>query len=103
MSSTDTDQRYVPSTLQEFADHLTGCTSGCALRLDGTGPLCDEGQILADIDGETEAVTQFATILMGRLTRLPVVTAGSCPAGGDHTPGSTGEWVGRCTKCGNPC
>jgi hypothetical protein len=29
--------------------------------------------------------------------------SGSCPNGGDHTPGSSGEWVGRCTKCGQPC
>jgi hypothetical protein len=22
---------------------------------------------------------------------------------GPHTPGSSGEWVGRCTKCGQSC
>lgn len=21
----------------------------------------------------------------------------------DHTPGSSGEWAGRCTKCGATC
>lgn len=24
----------------------------------------------------------------------------TCPAGGEHTPGTSGEWKGRCTKCG---
>ena len=31
------------------------------------------------------------------------VTMGTCPNGGDHTPGTSGQWVGRCTKCGTPC
>lgn len=97
------DSHEVPSTLQEFADHLTGCTSGCNLKLDGTGPLCEEGERLAYIDWEAEAIGQFATTLMGRLQKITVVTAGSCPMGEDHTFGTSGEWIGRCTKCGNPC
>lgn len=28
---------------------------------------------------------------------------GSCPNGGDHQRGSTGEWTVRCIKCGQPC
>jgi hypothetical protein len=28
---------------------------------------------------------------------------GNCPQGGDHTRGTSGEWAGRCTKCGQPC
>lgn len=35
--------------------------------------------------------------------REGVVTMDACPAGGNHTPGTSGEWKGRCTKCGQPC
>lgn len=33
----------------------------------------------------------------------PWILQDNCSAGGDHTPGSSGEWVGRCTKCGQSC
>jgi hypothetical protein len=32
-----------------------------------------------------------------------VIVSGSCPAGGDHQGGTSGEWIGKCVKCGNPC
>lgn len=38
---------------------------------------------------------------MTKLIKL-VIVYGSCPNGGDHTPG-TGGWAGHCTKCGMPC
>lgn len=31
---------------------------------------------------------------------MDVISYGACPAGGEHTPGSSGAWIGRCTKCG---
>lgn len=39
---------------QAFADHLAHCTQGCDVRLDGTGPLCDQGQALSAVDWELE-------------------------------------------------
>lgn len=32
-----------------------------------------------------------------------ILTAGACSAGGQCTSGTSGPWIGRCTKCGNPC
>lgn len=40
---------------------------------------------------------------MNRLLRMLATVFGNCPQGGDHTPGTSGEWVGRCTKCGASC
>jgi hypothetical protein len=66
----DTTVQPVPPTLQEFADHLSECTSGCDLKLDGTGPLCPEGERLERIDWEQEAIRQFATSLLDRLRTM---------------------------------
>lgn len=40
---------------------------------------------------------------MNRLLRLISTVFGNCPNGGDHTGGTSGEWIGKCTKCGQPC
>lgn len=37
------------------------------------------------------------------MIRILAVLSGTCPAGGDHTPGTSGQWKGRCTKCGTSC
>lgn len=66
----DTTVQPVPPTLQEFADHLSECTSGCDLKLDGTGPLCPEGERLERVDWEQEAIRQFATPLLDRLRTM---------------------------------
>lgn len=29
-------------------------------------------------------------------------TLSSCPQGGEHQRGETGEWAVRCVKCGQP-
>lgn len=107
--------------LQAFADHLTACTSGCALELDGSGPLCETGEPLSAIDWEAELTAQTraadaarradvitAAVAGARAGRRHAeirrdATAGSCPMGGDHSPGSSGEWIGRCTKCDQSC
>jgi len=39
---------------------------------------------------------------MNKIVRLLSTLFGNCSSGGDHLPGTSGEWVGRCTKCGNP-
>ena len=40
---------------------------------------------------------------MNKFIKLMSTLNGNCSAGGDHTRGTSGEWIGRCTKCGNPC
>lgn len=35
--------------------------------------------------------------------RIVPVTMGNCSGGGDHVPGQSGQWAGRCVKCGQPC
>lgn len=39
--------------VDDFTRHLSDCTSGCDVRLDGTGPLCPEGvQVMQSLDWE---------------------------------------------------
>lgn len=40
---------------------------------------------------------------MNEWLRKMSTVQGNCPAGGDHTAGTSGEWLGRCTKCGQSC
>jgi hypothetical protein len=40
---------------------------------------------------------------MNRIVRSLATLNDNCPQGGNHTPGTSGEWVGRCTKCGQSC
>jgi hypothetical protein len=33
---------------------------------------------------------------------VPDILSG-CPMGGEHESGQSGEWIGKCRKCGQPC
>ena len=38
---------------------------------------------------------------IGNLGTLAIEIVRDC--GGNHTPGTSGQWLGRCTRCGQPC
>lgn len=41
---------------------------------------------------------------MNTLIRMIAILFNDCPMGnGPCKPGSTGEWIGRCVKCGQAC
>jgi len=61
----------------------------------GTAPCT--GVLGADV-----ALYRAVRDLNDQLDPAPLIM-GTCPNGGDHTPGISDEWVGRCTKCGTPC
>ena len=116
------EQMMATPAFQAFADHLSHCTQGCEVRMDGSGPLCADGLRLSAVDWELELAVQSGAVAYAN-QRAAVVRdavagaqagrrnaqarreamAGGCPSGGSHTPGTSGEWVGRCTKCGQPC
>jgi hypothetical protein len=41
-------QRMINVPTDAFTHHLANCLSGCDVKLDGTGPLCDRGQTVME-------------------------------------------------------
>jgi hypothetical protein len=61
MTDTCTPMTTTPA-FQAFADHLSHCTQGCDVRLDGSGPLCADGLRLSAVDWELELAVQSGAV-----------------------------------------